>query len=100
MDYQQENQDKKRKLTRDDFKKDVKDATIEATEETKKTKTKKKKKAPNKGKYSDWKVGELRRHVNEKKKALLTKAGFPEGKVPRSKAGLITLCRRLKRKRW
>ena len=99
MDYQEEKQSKKRKkLTREDFKKDVKEATMEAVEE--KTKMKPKKKAPNKGKYSDWKVAELRRHVNEKKKALLTKAGFPEGKVPRSKAGLITLCRRLKRKRW
>ena len=99
MKYEEETAPKK-KLTREDFKKDVKDATIAAQEETKTTKPKKKAKLPNKDKYSDWKVGELRRHVNEKKTALLKKAGFPDGKVPRSKAGLITLCRRLKRKRW
>ena len=99
MDYQEEKKFKKNKLTRKDFKQDVKEATMEANLETDK-KQKPKQKAPSKGKYSDWKVSELRRHVNEKKRALLTKAGFPNGQVPRSKAQLITLCRRLKRKLW
>ena len=99
MEYKEE-APKKKKLTREDFKKDVKDATMEAVAEKSKTKRKPAMKAPNKGKYSDWKVSELRRHVNEKRTALLKKAGFPDGKVPRSKAQLITLCRRLKRKRW
>ena len=99
MEYKEE-APKKKKLTRQDFKADVKEATMEAAKESKKTKKAPAMKAPNKGKYSDWKVSELRRHVNEKKTALLKKAGFPNGKVPRSKSELITLCRRLKRKRW
>ena len=98
MDYQEE-KPKQKKLTREDFKKDVKEASMSAIKESK-PKAKAKMKMPNKGKYSDWKVSELRRHVNEKKTALLKKAGFPEGRVPKSKAGLIALCRRLKRKRW
>jgi len=99
MEYKEETKPHKsrQKLTREDFKKDVKEAVEEKMEPPK---AKKPKKKVTKGKYSDWKVAELRRHVNEKKKALLVKAGFVDGKVPRSRDGLITLCRRLKRKRW
>jgi hypothetical protein len=97
MDYKDQEEPKKKKFTRQDFKKDVKEATAEAVEEG--AKKKKKLKMPKAGKYSDMKSSELRALVNQKKKAILVKFGFPEGKVPRTKAAMVTLCRRLKRRR-
>ena len=39
-------------------------------------------------------------NYDQKKKNLLTKSGFPNGALPRSKAAMISLCKALKRKRW
>jgi hypothetical protein len=58
------------------------------------------KEVPIKGGFDHMKTGELRSHLHKKKKALLTKSGFPEGGIPRSKAGMRALCHKLKRKRW
>ena len=87
---------KKKKLTREDFKKDLTDAVKEGL----KAKKGKAKKAGGKGYYEGMKVSELRALLNQKKNALLTKAGFPQGKLPRSRTDMIALCKKLKRKRW
>ena len=87
---------KKKKLTRADFKKDLTDAVKDGMKMKGKGKTKKK----GKGYYEGMSVAALRRELTTKKNSLLTKAGFPEGKLPRSKAAMIALCKRLKRKRW
>ena len=89
---------KKKKLTREDFKKDLTDAVKQGMKA--KAKAKPRKKAGGKGYYEGMSVAELRRLLTEKKNALLTKAGFPEGKLPRSKQAMIALCKKLKRKRW
>ena len=95
---------KNKKLTREDFKKDVTDAVKKgiATGKQKSTKAGKGggKKKTGKTSYDSMKVSELRSFLNGKKTALLTKSGFPEGKLPRSKADMIALCKKLKRKRW
>ena len=87
----------KKNLTREDFKKDLEEAVRSAN---KKPKKKPKKSYGAKGSYAGWTVAQLRSHINEKKKALLTKNGFPDGKNPRSKEGMIALCKKLKRKRF
>ena len=88
-------QKKKGKLTREDFKKDLEEAVKKGMKKPPRPKYKKPK-----GAYAGWSVAELRKHLNEKKRALLTKSGFPEGKLPRSKVAMIALCKKLKRKRW
>ena len=105
MNYEDEDkEDKKYKkgYGRKEFKKDVAEA-IKPELEKMKFKKKKKTSVPKssgKGMYASWGVGQLRKHLNEKKKALLTKAGFPDGGIPRSKDAMINLCKKLKRKRW
>jgi hypothetical protein len=96
---------------REEFKKDVAEAV---TKGVKGAKGKGKKPKGAKGKkpkgavpaydtkrgLDTWSVAELRKLLNGKKHNLLTKAGFPDGKLPRSKVGMIALCKKLKRKRW
>ena len=89
---------KKKKLTREDFKKDLTDAVKAGLKA--KGKGKKAGKRGGKGFYEGMSVAELRSLLNQKKNALLTKAGFPQGKLPRSKVAMIALCKKLKRKRW
>jgi hypothetical protein len=90
----------KKKLTREDFKQDIADAVKKGVGR----KAPKKKRAPRTksgaGGYDSMKVAELRSFLNAKKKSLLTKSGFPNGALPRSKAAMIQLCKALKRKRW
>ena len=85
--------EEKKKLTREDFKKDVTDAVKKAI-------PKKAKAATKKGAYANMSVAELRKFLNDKKHRLLVKSGFPDGKLPRSKVAMIALCKKLKRKRW
>ena len=108
MEYKQEekkpeymsNVGKKKKLTREDFKKDLTDAVKAGMKAKGQAKGKKAKKHGGKGYYEGMSVAELRSLLNQKKNALLTKAGFPQGKLPRSKEAMIALCKKLKRKRW
>lgn len=104
MDYKNEdNEDKKYKKSygRKEFKKDVAEAVKPELEKFKKKKSKPPlPKSSGNGMYAGWGVAQLRKHLNEKKKALLTKAGFPDGAIPRSKIAMIYLCKKLKRKRW
>ena len=105
MDYQEEDkEDKKYKkgYGRKEFKKDVAEAVKPVVAEAKTKKTvKKKKKAPTRRTaYAKMSAAELRKFIREKKKALLIKSGFPEGGIPRSKEAMISLCMKLKRKRW
>jgi hypothetical protein len=112
MNYQDEDkEDKKYKkgYGRKDFKKDVQEAV---KPEFEKLKGKKKGKAAvsvpagpklkkgTRSSYAGMKVSELRKLLNGKKKSLLTKSGFPDGAIPRSKDAMISLCLKLKRKRW
>ena len=108
MDYTDEDrEDKKYKgkgYGRKEFKKDVAEAVKPVVDEAKKKEGKKKapKKAGGYGKkqYQGMKASELRTLLNNKKKSLLTKSGFPDGKIPRGKDAMINLCVKLKRKRW
>ena len=107
MDYTTEdNDDKKYKgkgYTRKEFKKDVGEAVVEAQkgeEKTKKTVKKPKRKYTKKGHYANMTAGELRKLLQSKKMSLLKKSGFPDGKIPRGKDAMISLCIKLKRKRW
>ena len=59
-----------------------------------------KKKLTKRSEYSKMSAAELRKFLSEKKKALLTKSGFPNGALPRGKEAMISLCMKLKRKRW
>ena len=103
MEYTAEDkEDKKYKgkgYTRKEFKEDVKEAVEPVVKDAAKSK-KKVKKGYGKSSYKNMTVGELRKLINEKKKSLLVKSGFPDGKVPRSKEAMINLCVKLKRKRW
>ncbi len=111
----------KKNLTREDFKLDLAEAVKKGMKKPKKPKKPKKHKKPKAEKlkaekpkqkraarkskyagasYNNMSVAELRSFLNQKKKNLLTKAGFPNGALPRSKAGMISLCKALKRKRW
>jgi hypothetical protein len=87
---------------REEFKKDVAEAVAKGTAKGKSTRRKVAKgyRKGAKGGLDSWSVAELRKLINGKKHNLLTKAGFPDGKLPRSKVGMIALCKKLKRKRW
>jgi len=87
-----------KKSGREEFKKDVAEAVARGVK-AKAPKAKARKKYA-KGEYSGMSVAELRKLLNQKKHNLLKKAGFPDGKLPRSKVGMIALCKKLKRKRW
>ena len=105
MNYETEDkEDKKYKKSygRKEFKKDVAEAVKPELANLKKGKKKKPSGSSrgSKNMYAGWGVGALRKHLNEKKKALLTKARFPDGGIPRSKEAMINLCKKLKRKRW
>jgi hypothetical protein len=113
MNYQDEDkEDKKYKkgYGRKEFKKDVQEAVKPEFEKLKKKKGKSKDvvsvpagpklKRGTRSSYAGMSVAELRKLLNGKKKALLTKSGFPDGVIPRSKDAMISLCLKLKRKRW
>ncbi len=119
MDYKEEDrEDKKYRkgYSRQEFKKDVaeavepvvnkkkgkKAAAMKALKSAMKSKSAMKPKPyPTKrSAYAKMSVTELRKLLNTKKKKLLTKAGFPDGGIPRSKDAMVSLCMRLKRKRW
>ena len=102
MDYkEEEKEDKKYKkgYGRKEFKKDVADAVKPVVAEAK-PKKKKVKPPTRRSAYAKMSAAELRKFIRGKKKALLVKSGFPEGGIPRSKDAMISLCMKLKRKRW
>ena len=107
MNYTTEDkEDKKYKgkgYTRKEFKKDVGEAVVEAQKKPdaeKKTAKKPKRKYTKKNQYANMTAGELRKLLQSKKINLLKKSGFPDGKIPRGKDAMISLCNKLKRKRW
>jgi len=104
MEYTAEDkEDKKYKgkgYTRKEFKEDVKEAVEPVVKDAAKKTKMKMKKGYGKSSYKNMTAAELRKLINEKKKSLLVKSGFPDGKVPRSKEAMINLCVKLKRKRW
>jgi len=87
------------KFTREDFKRDVTDAVKQGMAKPKKKRAAKASKYK-KGGYDNMSVAELRKLLNEKKKNLLVKSGFPNGALPKSKQAMIDLCKAMKRKRW
>lgn len=98
MDYQEEEKEDKRykkQYSRKDFKKDVAEAVEPLVKGKPKAKSKKGRKQ-----YEGMSAAALRKLLNDKKKALLVKSGFPDGKIPRGKDDMISLCVKLKRKRW
>ena len=112
MNYETEdNEDKKYKkgYSRKEFKQDVAEAVTPVVENAKRKGKGRKKmgkmeeavKYPTTRKaYAKMSAAALRKLLVEKKKKLLTKSGFPQGGIPRSKAEMINLCLKLKRKRW
>jgi hypothetical protein len=111
MNYDAEDkEDKKYKkgYGRKEFKQDVADAVkpvVEKMGNAKKRQGKKKMEEavtyPTTRKaYAKMSAAALRKLLVDKKKKLLTKSGFPQGGIPRSKADMINLCLKLKRKRW
>lgn len=101
MDYKKEdNEDKryKKQYGRKEFQKDVAEAVEPIV--NKKQKQPKKKQSRGRKAYEGMSAAALRKLLNEKKKALLVKSGFPDGKIPRGKDDMISLCVKLKRKRW
>ena len=98
MNYDEEDKEDKRykKYSRKDFKKDVQEAVEPVVNKIKAKKPKRAKK----NQYTGMSAAALRKLLNEKKKALLVKSGFPDGKIPRGKDDMISLCVKLKRKRW
>ena len=109
MDYKEEaEEDKKYKkgYSKKEFKKDVAEAVEPVVMKGRKKKPKKSSMKPSavyptkRSTYAKMSATELRKLLNTKKKALLKKAGFPEGGIPRSKETMVTLCMRLKRKKW
>ena len=92
-----------KKSGREEFKKDLAEAIQKGTRKGGKKKKPKQSSYAKTGKkegLNSWSVAELRKLLNQKKHNLLMKAGFPDGKLPRSKVGMIALCKKLKRKRW
>lgn len=99
MKYEEEDKEDKRykkQYSRKDFKKDVQEAVEPVVNKIKAKPRKKIKKTQ----YTGMSATALRKLLNEKKKALLVKSGFPDGKIPRGKDDMISLCVKLKRKRW
>ena len=106
MDYTEEDkEDKKYKkgYGKKEFKKDVQEAVEPLMKKKAKMPpqlTAKKKRPTKRSEYSKMSASELRKFLSEKKKALLIKSGFPNGALPRGKEAMISLCMKLKRKRW
>ena len=93
---------RKKRGTREEFVEDVAEAVRKGTKAAKQPMNKPKKYGGKKkgAGYDSMSVAELRKLLNEKKRNLLVKSGFPDGKLPRSKAAMIQLCKKFKRKRW
>ena len=104
MNYdEEEREDKKYKkgYGRKEFKKDVAEAVTESKKKKKSAMLPQKAiKKKSRSAYAKMSTKELRKLLTDKKKALLKKSGFPESGLPRSKEEMISLCMKLKRKRW
>ena len=105
MDYTEEDREDKKYKGKGYGKKEFKQDVQDAVEPLIKGKGKKKTAAPKKkltkrSEYSKMSAAQLRKFLSEKKKALLIKSGFPNGSLPRGKEDMISLCMKLKRKRW
>ena len=103
MNYTEEDkEDKKYKkgYGKKEFKKDVQEAVEPLMKKKGKPQLAAKKRPTKRSEYSKMSASELRKFLSEKKKALLTKSGFPNGALPRGKEAMINLCMRFKRKRW
>lgn len=103
MNYTDEDkEDKKYKkgYSKKEFKKDVQEAVEPVMQKMGKKKPIKKPTKKLSGAYSKMSAGELRKFLQQKKNALLTKSGFPDGKIPKGRDAMVALCKKLKRKRW
>ena len=111
MNYTEEDKEDKRYKKgygKKEFKQDVQEAVKPLMKRSGKMKKNlaeampgKKKMYPTKrSEYAKMSAAELRKLLSEKKKKLLIKSGFPDGSLPRGKEAMISLCMKLKRKRW
>ena len=92
MEYKQD----EKKPGRKEFKEDVSEAVQDAVKKGKsKVKKVAKKFAKKKNKYADVATKELYQLVKQKRAAILQKRGIPE-KLPRGRAALISICKRIK----
>lgn len=92
-----------KKFTREDFKEDVREAvrTVKKPKYVAKQPAKQpaKKKRGRKSAYDAMTTAELRKVISEKKRQILNKFGFVNGTDPRDRAGMVALCKKLKRRR-
>lgn len=96
-----------KKFTREDFKEDVREAvrTVKKPKYKAKQPPKQpakqpvKKKRGRKSAYDTMTTAELRKVISEKKRQILNKFGFVNGTDPRDRAGMVALCKKLKRRR-
>ena len=98
MQYKDDDEEpqKGKKPGRKEFKEDVEDSISKAIKKSKpKKKPKKKTKASGKGKYAGMSSSELYQLVKQKRNQILSRRGIPE-KLPRGKAALISICKRVK----
>ena len=96
MSYDEENP---KKPGRKEFKEDMADAVKKGTRHLKKKAkkaVKKVRKVLKKGKYDNLSTAELRELVTQKRNAVLAKAKLPM-KVPRGRAKLIEICKKIKK---
>ena len=87
MEYEQE---KGKRPGRKEFKEDV----TEAIKDAKKAPKKRKRKAK-KSRYDDMSAKEMYQLVKQKRDMILSKKGIP-AKIPRGKAALIEICKKIK----
>ena len=99
-DEEKEDRKYKKGYSKKEFKKDVAEAVKPVVEKATKKKKAEKAYPTKRSEYAKMSAAALRKLLVEKKKKLLVKSGFPEGGIPRSKNEMISLCMRLKRKRW
>ena len=91
MEYEDE-RPKKKRVGRKEFKEDVEEAIKNARKKPKKPRGKK---AAKKYKYDDMSAKEMYTLVKQKRDMILEKRGIP-AKIPRGKAALIQICKRIK----
>jgi hypothetical protein len=93
MDYPKQEEKKKGKYSKDEFKKDVEDAVVKGVKSAKPRKKKGKKSS----KYAALSTKELHQMVSGKRDLILQKKGIPK-KIPRGRAALEALCKKMRLK--
>ena len=95
MEYAEAKKQPKKKYSKEEFKKDVAEAAAEGVKKAKKPAKKPSKKKGSK--YADFTTKELYQLVSQKRDMILQKKGIPK-KLPRGRAALEALCKKMRLK--